>query len=256
MGNACLPGQPLHPRVTPRRALTRNNTRRPAPPIRSNHRTWSELRNLDRKPRPGRNVVTGQQRRRNDHVRGGDIRGHRDVPQCGHRSSAFTSVSCGWGSGGSQKKIIMSISPSAIFAPICWSPPIGPDRNGCTFNTSSYSSSVPVVPVAEQLVLVQRVHVVFGPGQQFDLLVVVRDHRDPSTHAHCGGSPLISHRAPEVRRAPCRPRTAADIIPLIAATNRLSPAAQDRRRAPATARRDAPRMRPCERGSSRIRIRA
>jgi glycine oxidase len=42
------------------------------------------------------------------------------------RSSAFTSGSCGCGSSGSQKKISKSIFPSAILAPICWSPS-GPD---------------------------------------------------------------------------------------------------------------------------------
>jgi hypothetical protein len=35
------------------------------------------------------------------------------------RSSALTSVSCGWDSIGSQKKISRSMVPSAIFAPIC-----------------------------------------------------------------------------------------------------------------------------------------
>ena len=39
-------------------------------------------------------------------------------------------------------------SGSAIFAPICWSPPTGPERNRCTGSPSSYSSMVPVVPVA------------------------------------------------------------------------------------------------------------
>ena len=43
------------------------------------------------------------------------------------RSRALTSGSCGCGSSGSQKKISMSISPSAILAPICWSPP---ERSG------------------------------------------------------------------------------------------------------------------------------
>jgi len=39
------------------------------------------------------------------------------------RRSAFTSGSCDNGANGSQKKIRKSISPSAIRAPICWSPP-------------------------------------------------------------------------------------------------------------------------------------
>ncbi len=64
------------------------------------------------------------------------------------RSSALTSGSCGCGSSGSQKKNSMSISPSAIFAPICWSPPTGPDRNRCTSSPSSWCSRLPVVPVA------------------------------------------------------------------------------------------------------------
>ncbi len=64
------------------------------------------------------------------------------------RSSALTSGSCGWGSSGSQKKTSMSTRPSAIRAPICWSPPTGPDSSRVTGRPSSYSSIVPVVPVA------------------------------------------------------------------------------------------------------------
>ena len=64
------------------------------------------------------------------------------------RSSALTSGSCGCGSSGSQKKISVSIAPSAILAPICWSPPTGPLRKRCTGRPISYSRSVPVVPVA------------------------------------------------------------------------------------------------------------
>lgn len=64
------------------------------------------------------------------------------------RSSALTSGSCGCGSSGSQKKISMSMTPSAIFAPICWSPPTGPDSSRVTGRPSSNSSMVPVVPVA------------------------------------------------------------------------------------------------------------
>ena len=40
--------------------------------------------------------------------------------------SALTSGSCGCASNGSHKKIMKSICPSTIFAPICWSPPSGP----------------------------------------------------------------------------------------------------------------------------------
>ena len=48
------------------------------------------------------------------------------------RSSALTSGSCGCGSSGSQKKTSTSISPSAMRAPICWSPPNGPLRKQVT----------------------------------------------------------------------------------------------------------------------------
>ena len=41
-------------------------------------------------------------------------------------SNAFTSGSCGCASNGSHRKIIKSICPSTILAPICWSPPNGP----------------------------------------------------------------------------------------------------------------------------------
>ena len=44
------------------------------------------------------------------------------------RSNALTSGSCGCGSSRSQKKIRTSMTPSAIFAPICWSPPTRPLR--------------------------------------------------------------------------------------------------------------------------------
>lgn len=40
--------------------------------------------------------------------------------------SALTSGSCGCASNGSHRKIMKSICPSTIFAPICWSPPSGP----------------------------------------------------------------------------------------------------------------------------------
>ena len=39
------------------------------------------------------------------------------------RSRALTSGSCGCGSSGSHKNTSRSISPSAMRAPICWSPP-------------------------------------------------------------------------------------------------------------------------------------
>ena len=64
------------------------------------------------------------------------------------RSSALTSGSCGCGSSGSQKKTRKSISPSAISAPSCWSPPSGPLWSFWTPTPSSSSRSVPVVPVA------------------------------------------------------------------------------------------------------------
>ena len=64
------------------------------------------------------------------------------------RRSAFTSTSCGCGSSGSQKKMTESISPSAILAPICWSPPKGPLLSFWTRRPSSFSRSPPVVPVA------------------------------------------------------------------------------------------------------------
>src|SRR6266478_9855170 len=41
------------------------------------------------------------------------------------RSRALTSGSCGCGSSGSRRNTSRSISPSAMRAPICWSPPYG-----------------------------------------------------------------------------------------------------------------------------------
>lgn len=64
------------------------------------------------------------------------------------RNKAFTSGSWGCGSRGSQKKMRKSISPSAIIAPICWSPPSGPLWSLDISIASSCSSSLPVVPVA------------------------------------------------------------------------------------------------------------
>jgi hypothetical protein len=64
------------------------------------------------------------------------------------RSSALTSGSWGWAVRGSQKKMRRSISPSAIQAPICISPPSGPLRTLVTGIPSSSASIPPVVPVA------------------------------------------------------------------------------------------------------------
>src|SRR5512139_2991116 len=72
------------------------------------------------------------------------------------RSNAFTSASCGCSVSGSQKKIIKSISPSAILAPICWSPPNGPLRNLWIGVSSTSSSSLPVVPVAYSSCSIRR----------------------------------------------------------------------------------------------------
>src|ERR1017187_6643787 len=66
------------------------------------------------------------------------------------RSSALTSVSCGCGWSGSQKKSSRSKPPSGILAPIGWSPPSGPLRKQVTSSPSSSLSSRPVVPVASR----------------------------------------------------------------------------------------------------------
>jgi len=58
------------------------------------------------------------------------------------------SGSWGMGSNGSQKKTNISISPSEIFAPICWSPPNGPLTNLSIGVSSRRSNRWPVVPVA------------------------------------------------------------------------------------------------------------
>ena len=64
------------------------------------------------------------------------------------RSRAFTSVSCGWGCSGSQKNTRASISPWAMHAPICWSPPSGPLRKRRTGMPSWSARIRPVEPVA------------------------------------------------------------------------------------------------------------
>ena len=64
------------------------------------------------------------------------------------RKSAFTSGSCESGASGSQKKMRKSMPPSAIRAPICWSPPSGPLSKVVILQSSSFSRILPVVPVA------------------------------------------------------------------------------------------------------------
>lgn len=64
------------------------------------------------------------------------------------RINAFTSLSCGWASNGSQKKMTRSILPCAIIAPNCWSPPSGPVMSFSTGSPNSFSIIFPVVPVA------------------------------------------------------------------------------------------------------------
>ena len=68
-----------------------------------------------------------------------------------NRSNAFTSLSCGCASIGSKKKKTISISPDAIMAPICWSPPNGPLNTFVIFRSSASSINLPVVPVATSL---------------------------------------------------------------------------------------------------------
>lgn len=76
--------------------------------------------------------------------------------------SAETSFWCPCTMRLSQKKISMSIFRSAIMAPICWSPPRGPDKSLVTlslkgkysvpsFSNDSSLISLPVVPVANRL---------------------------------------------------------------------------------------------------------
>ncbi|MOA44773.1 hypothetical protein D3C78_1670960 [compost metagenome] len=64
------------------------------------------------------------------------------------RSRAFTSGSWGTAFNGSQKKINISILPSAISAPTCWSPPIGPLSMLFTGIPLACWIRLPVVPVA------------------------------------------------------------------------------------------------------------
>ena len=71
--------------------------------------------------------------------------------------SAFTSLSCGWASMGSQKNIRISISPVAIIDPTCWSPPIGPLSSFLTVRSNVSSRSFPVVPVANSSCLANTV---------------------------------------------------------------------------------------------------
>src|ERR1035437_5710164 len=92
------------------------------------------------------------------------------------RSSALTSGSWGCGSSGSQKKITMSMSPSAILAPICWSPPSGQDAMHLQpeFVLEHGAGGAG----GEELMMAQVSRIELGPPQQLDLLVVVPDHRD------------------------------------------------------------------------------
>ena len=66
--------------------------------------------------------------------------------------SALTSGSWGCGESGSQKNTSMSISPWAMSAPSCWSPPRGPESSLSTYVSSVSESFAPVVPVAMRVV--------------------------------------------------------------------------------------------------------
>ena len=68
-------------------------------------------------------MAAAHQRRGNHEVCGGPVAGHRELQTTATRSRALTSGSCGCGSSGSHRNTSRSISPSAIRAPICWSPP-------------------------------------------------------------------------------------------------------------------------------------
>ena len=64
------------------------------------------------------------------------------------RMSADMSGSCGWAVNGSRKKMMMSILLSATRAPICWSPPCGPDWKRWMSSPVASVMREPVVPVA------------------------------------------------------------------------------------------------------------
>jgi hypothetical protein len=91
-----------------------------------------------------RYVVAGHQRRRDDHVGGRQVGAPGTFHKVARRSSALTPGSWGCGSSGSQKKITMSMSPSAILAPICWSPPSGPDSLYFNVETVGNASSASI----------------------------------------------------------------------------------------------------------------
>ena len=89
------------------------------------------------------------------------------------RRSAFTSGSCGWASIGSQKKISTSISPCAIMAPICWSPPSGakhlPYRP-----VQIFFQHFPRSACCNQFMLCQHSLIKFRPFQKILFFMVVR----------------------------------------------------------------------------------
>jgi len=79
-------------------------------------------------------VAAAHQRGRDQEVGAGPVARHRDVPH--HRQA--------------QQRLDVGVSPSAIRAPICWSPPSGPLRKQVIGRPSSSPSSRPVVPVAQR----------------------------------------------------------------------------------------------------------
>ena len=67
---------------------------------------------------------------------------------------------------GSQKKIRISISPSAIMAPNCWSPPRGPDRNkviGFAGDGDAYGEGL--------------AHLIMSAKRNIDVTMIIHDNR-------------------------------------------------------------------------------
>src|SRR5450830_1539914 len=67
------------------------------------------------------------------------------------RTRALMSGSWGWGVMGSRRKITASMRPATSSAPICRSPPQGPDSLRSTASPTSAIRRAPVVPVATSL---------------------------------------------------------------------------------------------------------
>src|SRR5690554_1153610 len=89
------------------------------------------------------------------------------------------------GVSGSTRKITMSTRPSAISAPICWSPPSGPLLSGRTCRAGiGFRDASACRARRDDVAVGERRRMAGAEGDEVILLGVMRDEGEPQTVCH------------------------------------------------------------------------